>query len=178
MLQTLFKARPQKAKGERLYAAAVAQARQPELYAVLGAPDRIDVRFELYTVHIVLLLTRLKGAGEEAGEVSQAMFDTYLKALDNALRELGVGDLSVARKMRRLGETIYVRTRALTDALAPEAEPGALESIVAQAILGGEDSAARAAALAAYIRDARDALAGQPLAKVLDGDLQWPKIAP
>jgi cytochrome b pre-mRNA-processing protein 3 len=177
MLQGLFKARPQKAKGERLYASAVAQARRPELYAALGAPDRIDARFELYTAHVVLLLTRLKGAGEEPAEVSQALFDTYLGALDHALRELGVGDLSVARKMRRLGATIYTRAQALTDALAPEAEPQALEGVLAEALFGGEDGSARAAALAAYIRDARDALAGQPLAQVLDGDVKWPKIA-
>jgi cytochrome b pre-mRNA-processing protein 3 len=177
MLQTLFKARPQKTKGERLYASAVAQARRPELYAGLGAPDRLDARFELYTAHVVLVLARLKGAGEEAGEVSQAMFDAYLKALDDALRELGVGDLSVARKMRKLGATIYDRTRALGDALAPDAAPGALEGVLAPAVFGEDAGSARAAALAAYIREARDALAGQPLAQVLDGDLKWPKIA-
>ena len=99
---------------------------------MLGVEDRIDARFELYTVHVVLLLERLKGQGEEAGDVGQALFDTYLSALDHALRELGVGDLSVAKKMRRLGETIYARTHALTAALQPQAAPFALEAALAE----------------------------------------------
>ena len=176
MLQRLFRSRPERAMGRRLYAAAVEQARTPELYSLLGVEDRIDARFELYTIHVVLLLERLKGQGEEAGDVGQALFDTYLSALDDALRELGVGDLSVAKKMRRLGETIYARTRALSEALQPEAAPVALEAALAEALFP-EAGDARPERLAAYIRNARDRLAGQPLREVLDGNLQWPRIA-
>lgn len=177
MLHTLFRGRPARARGRKLYAAAVDQARQPELYSVLGIEDRIDNRFELYTAHVALLLLRLKGAGEEATETGQAMFDTYVSALDHALRELGVGDLSVSKKMRRLGEALYGRSKALTEALAPEADPAALEATVADAFFAGEGGDARTALVAAYIRNARDALAGQPLREVLDGKLAWPKIA-
>jgi cytochrome b pre-mRNA-processing protein 3 len=176
MLQRLFRSRPERAMGRRLYAAAVEQARAPELYAVLGVEDRIDARFELYTVHVVLLLDRLRGQGEEADDVGQALFDTYLSALDDALRELGVGDLSVAKKMRRLGETIYARTRALTEALQPQATPFALEAALAKALFPDAGDA-RAERLAAYIRNARDRLTTQPLREVLDGNLQWPRIA-
>jgi cytochrome b pre-mRNA-processing protein 3 len=161
--------------GRRLYAAAVEQARSPELYAVLGVEDRIDARFELYTVHVVLLLERLKGQGEEARDVGQVLFDTYLSALDDALRELGVGDLSVAKKMRRLGETIYARTHALAEALQPEAAPAALEAALAAALFADAGDA-RSERLAAYIRNARDRLADQPLRDVLDGKFQWPRI--
>lgn len=178
MLHTLFRSRPERAMGRKLYAAAVAQARQPELYSVLGAPDRIDARFDLYTVHVVLILLRLKGAGEEAGDVGQALFDTYISALDHTLRELGVGDLSVAKKMRKLGEQLYGRSKALTDALEADAPAGALESVIAEAFFGDNSARdARAAGLCAYIRNARDGLARQPLRQVLDGSPQWPKIA-
>lgn len=178
MLHTLFRARPQRAKGRKLYAEAVAQARQAELYTVLEAPDRIDARFDLYTVHVVLLLLRLKGAGDEANEVGQVLFDTYLAALDHSLRELGVGDLSVAKKMRKLGEQLYGRSKALTDALEADAPADALETVIAEAFFGDDAVRdARAAGLCAYIRNARDGLARQPLRQVLDGSLQWPKIA-
>jgi cytochrome b pre-mRNA-processing protein 3 len=176
MLQRLFRSRAEHGMGRRLYAAAVDQARAPELYAVLGVEDQIDARFELYTVHVVLLLERLKGQGEEAGDVGQALFDSYLSALDHALRELGVGDLSVAKKMRRLAETIYTRTHALTEALQPQAAPFALEAALAAALFP-EAGDARPERLAAYIRNARDRLAAQPLREVLDGKLQWPRIA-
>jgi cytochrome b pre-mRNA-processing protein 3 len=176
MLQRLFRSRPERAMGRRLYAAAVAQARTPELYSVLGVQDRIDARFELYTVHVVLLLERLKGQGEEAGDVGQVLFDTYLSALDDALRELGVGDLSVAKKMRRLGETIYARTHALTEALQPQAAPSALAATLAEALFPDAGDA-RPERLASYIRNARDRLTAQPLRQVLDGKPQWPRIA-
>lgn len=176
MLQSLFRPRPARAMGRKLYAVAVDQARQPELYSGLGVEDRIDARFELYTVHVVLLLLRLKGEGEEAAEVSQALFDTYIHALDDALRELGVGDLSVAKKMRSLGETLYARTKQLTDALEPGADPAALETAVAQAFFGDDVRDARTARLAAYIRSARDDLSIQSLREVLDGNPRWPRI--
>ena len=175
MLQRLFRSRPERAMGRRLYAAAVEQARAPELYAVLGVEDRIDARFELYTVHVVLLLERLKGQGEEAGDVGQALFDTYLSALDDALRELGVGDLSVAKKMRRLGETIYARTHALTAALQPQAAPRARGGARRSAVSGRRRRSFRALG---RLYPQRPRPAGVPAVReVLDGKLQWPRIA-
>lgn len=176
MLHRLFKTRPEKAMGQRLYLAVVAQARQPELYAELGVEDRIDSRFDLYTAHVVLVLRRLRGAGDQAGEVGQALFDAYLSSLDHTLRELGVGDLSVSKKMRRLGETIYAQTKALDAALDPEAEPHALTGFLRETFFGDDGDDLRAERLAAYIRDARDRLTAQPTGEVMEGSLSWPKI--
>src|SRR5687767_13690321 len=107
MLKRLFKPRPSQLAGSALYARVVAQARTPALYADLGAPDTTEGRFELYSLHVYLLLERLKDQGPQAAETAQALFDTYLSALDNALREMGVGDLSVGNRMRKLGEAFY-----------------------------------------------------------------------
>src|SRR5690242_3850485 len=104
VLERLFRPRPARDAGKALYARVVAQARQPAFYERLGAPDTVEGRFELYSLHVLLLIERLRAGGAEAGEVSQCLFDTYLRGLDHALRELGVGDLSVGRKMRKLGE--------------------------------------------------------------------------
>src|SRR5438270_13608448 len=93
LLERLFRPRPAKEAGRALYARAVAQARSPAFYEALGVPDTAEGRFELYSLHVVLLIDRMQGQGEEAAEVSQALFDTYLSDLDHALRELGVGDL-------------------------------------------------------------------------------------
>ena len=73
MLSRLFKPRPAKLQGSRLYASAVAQARRPEFYTGIGVEDRIDARFELYTLHVLLLPQRLGGQGEAAAEVSKAL---------------------------------------------------------------------------------------------------------
>ena len=97
-LRQMFKPRPARLAGEALFEAATRQARHPDFYRVLGAPDSPEGRFELYSLHVVLLLDRLRGpdaraGGEAATDVSQALFDAYVKDLDHALRELGVGDL-------------------------------------------------------------------------------------
>ena len=116
-LNRLFSPRPAVLAGRRLYTAAVAQARTPVFYARMGAADTVEGRFEVYTLHLVLLLRRLKGQGAVASEVSQALFDAYLRGLDDGLRQMGVGDLSVGKKMRKLGEAFYGRAKAYDKAL-------------------------------------------------------------
>src|SRR4051812_39205327 len=100
-LSRLFSPRPAVLAGRRLYASAAAQARSPGLYAILGAPDTVEGRFELYSLHVALMLRRLKEQGPQAAETAQGLFDAYIQALDDALREMGVGDLAVGKKMRR-----------------------------------------------------------------------------
>lgn len=162
----LFKPRPARLAGAALYAAAASQARAPGLYTDLRVPDTREGRFELYTLHVVLLVGRLKGQGDLAAETSQALFDAYIRGLDDAFRELGVGDLSVGKKMKKLGEAFYGRLRAYEQA-AGQAE---LEALIARTI-GAE---ADAAGLARYVAAARDHLAAQPLEDVLAGSVSWP----
>ncbi len=168
--------RPAEAAGARLYAAAAAQARQPGFY-LSGVPDTPTGRFELYTLHVDLILYRLKGRGEEAAEVGQALFDTYVANLDLALRELGVGDLSVGKKMRKLGEAFYGRTKAYDAALAqlPDIEP--LRELIGRTVLA--DAAPEPAGpIAAYVARASEGLAALSLEDVIAGRLTWPEKAP
>jgi cytochrome b pre-mRNA-processing protein 3 len=172
VLERLFRPRPAQAAGRSLYAHVVAQARQPAFYEQLGVPDTVEGRFELYSLHVLLLLERLRGQGAEAAEVSQALFDTYLTALDHALRELGVGDLSVGRKMRKLGEAFYGRGKSYDAAVAALPDAGPLESFLARTVYA-EGEATFATRLAAYLTAQRAALASQPLAGLVLGDVAW-----
>src|SRR5687767_12733479 len=137
MLKRLFKPRPAQAAGRALYARTVTQSRTPALYAELGAPDTVEGRFELYSLHVYLLLERLKGQGNQASETAQALFDTYLSALDHALREMGVGDLSVGKKMRKLGEAIYGRVSSLEDALSALPDTADLQAMLERTVYEG-----------------------------------------
>lgn len=175
MLTGLFRPRPARIAAERLYGAAVDQARRPEFYTTLGVADEIDARFELYSLHVVLLLERLKGQGEQATETAQALFDVFVKALDGALREMGVGDLTVPKKMRKLGESFYGRAKVYDEAFASE-DPGAMTAALARNVFGDESALERAEALAVYVRSARAALAVQPLGAICDGQAAWPEV--
>ena len=172
MLKRLFRPRVSEPVGDRLYAAAVTQARRPVFYTDLGAPDQIDARFELYTIHVLLLVLRLRDEGEEGAEDAQRLFDTYVSALDNALRELGVGDLSVAKKMRRLGEALYGRMAAYEAALKAE-DTQALTEALARNVYGEEAVPSRADRLSAYVLSARSALAAQSY-PVVTASPEWP----
>jgi cytochrome b pre-mRNA-processing protein 3 len=164
MLQNLFRSRRGRI-GDSLYEQAVRQARQPAFYTRLGVADRIDARFELYTLHVLLLTMRLRDEGERGAEIGQQLFDVYVSALDNALRELGVGDISVGKKMRRLGEALYGRMSAWETPLR-DGDSDTLRASLARNVFEDAD-APGAPVLAAYALDCRKRLANQPLAAVL-----------
>jgi len=172
LLDRLFRPKPAVTMGRALYAQVVEQARNPALYEALACPDTVEGRFELYTLHVMLVLERLRAGGERAGELSQALFDTYLKGLDDGLREMGVGDLAVGRKMRRLGEAFYGRGKSYDAALAELPETQALTGLIARTVYEGAD-AARAPELTAYVLRQRGALAAEPIERLLAGEIEW-----
>lgn len=174
MLKRLFPPHPTRDVGRVLYAAVVDQSRSPALYRGLGAPDTVEGRFEIYSLHVVLLLDRLKGEGGAAKAVSQALFDTYVKALDHALREMGVGDLSVGRKMRKLGEAFYGRAKSYQAAFAALPDETPLRDLLTRTVYAeAEAGGGQAPALCGYVTAQREHLAGQPLGDLLQGKVDW-----
>ena len=172
-LERLIRPSAARTVGETLYASTVAQARSPALYQRLGAPDTPNGRFEVYTLHVLLVLERLRAMGPQAAPASQAYFDAYLSGLDNGLRELAVGDLSVGKTMRKLGEAFYGRGKALDGTIAalPDREP--LDALLSRTVFGGVEGA-NAAPLGDYLLAARQGLADAPL---LAGEIAWPTLA-
>ena len=174
MIKNLFKPRPAERVGLDLYALAVAQARRPAFYTALGVADRIDARFELYTLHVLLLVLRLRDEDTERGrETAQLLFDTYVSALDHALREEGVGDISVGKKMRKLGEALYGRMTAYEPPLRA-GDRDTLADALARNVYG-EAGGPHAAVLADYALASRASLAMQPLRAVLSAPA-WTEI--
>ena len=172
----MFKAGPARTAGAALYAAAIRQARQPDFYAALGAPDTVEGRFELYSLHVVLLTHRLKGEGVLASEISQALFDAYVGALDNGLREMGVGDLTVPKTMRKLGGAFYGRATAY-DAILANRDRAELVALLERTVFDGASGAA-CDKLADYVLASAACLADQSLEAVLDAQLVWPPVCP
>jgi cytochrome b pre-mRNA-processing protein 3 len=174
MLRALFKRRPAVEAGRALFRAVSDQSRRPIFYTDLGVADTVEGRFELMVLHLVLVLHRIKGEGTEAAETGQATFDAFLKNLDEGLRDMGVGDLSVGKKMRRLGEAVYGRIKGYDRALA--AGTVELQGMIGRTLLEGRPDPAHAADLARYALAAAAALARQPLSDVLGARLEWPEV--
>ena len=172
MLKRLFKTRPAVLAGQALYERVVAQSRSPGLYADLGAPDTTEGRFEIYSLHVYLLLERMKGQGPQAAETAQALLDTYLSALDNTLREMGLGDVGVGRQVRKLGEAFYGRVRSYEVGMAALPDTSELQAMLIRTAYAGADSTS-APRLAEYIVRQRAALATQPLETLFAGSVMW-----
>lgn len=174
-LDRFFRPRTTLANGQKLYAGVVAQARTPTLYESYGVLDSVEGRFELYTVHVFLLLDRLRGQGNRASETSQALFDTYLGALDDALREMGVGDLSVGKKMRKLGEAFYGRVKSYESAFAALPQRDHLHALLGRTVFA-EGGAEHAPQFGEYVLRQRAHLAEQKLDRLLDGQVEWAAV--
>jgi len=176
LFKRLFGPSPAQVGGDALYAAAARQARRPGLYSVLGAPDTTEGRFEVYSLHVALLLLRMKGQGGAVAETAQAVFDAYVKSLDEALREMGVGDIVMGKRMRKLGEAVYGRMRSLETALAALPEHGPLEALLDRTVFAkaAEKAGQGSAGLADYVVRAAEALGRQPLESLLQDGAAWP----
>jgi cytochrome b pre-mRNA-processing protein 3 len=147
--------------GFALYGAAVAAAREPWLYAALGVPDTLDGRFDLVALHAFLLIDRLRGLPEPGPALAQAVFDAMFSDMDMNLRELGVGDLAVGKRVRAMWEAFHGRANAYAAALqAPD--NSRLEAALARNVWRVEPPPDGApAALARLARAQAEHLAGQ-----------------
>ena len=101
----------------QLYALIVAQARQPVFYNVLGVPDTVNGRYDVIVLHAYFVMKRLKELGPEAGSTSQALFDYMFLDMDKNLREMGIGDLSVGKKIKAMATAFYGRIKAYDEGL-------------------------------------------------------------
>ena len=100
-----------------LYFKIVKQARLPVFYENLGIPDTASGRFDLIALHAFIVMKRLKYIGTDGGKLSQALFDHMFADLDRNLREMGVGDLAVGKKIKKLAAAYYGRVKAYDAAL-------------------------------------------------------------
>lgn len=156
---------------ERLYGAIVAQARLPIFYTTLAVPDTVEGRFDLIVLHVHLLFRRLSRTDETTRAIGQELFDLFFDDMDASLRELGVGDLAVPRKMRAFGEAFYGRAGAYDDALAA-ADDTALAAALHRNVYGGKaGTEAAARRLAGYARRIEAALAAESTTNICHGRL-------
>ncbi len=171
MILGLFRRKKSEPTIDRLYGTIVAQARQPAFFIDCGVSDTLWGRFEMVVLHAFLVLHRLKGESEERRELGQALFDRLFLDFDRGLREVGVSDTKVPRKIREMGEAFYGRVQAYDEALAAD-DPALLEQALARNVLSRPEADARK--LADYVRRTTAAFAVLPYESFLAGDIAFP----
>ena len=158
MILHLFRRTPRSTNIASLYGTIVAQARTPIFYQVYGVPDTVNGRFEMIALHAVLFLRRLEGEADHLRRLGQAVFDVFCRDMDASMREMGVGDLTVPKKMRRIGSAFYDRQAEYRGALAAP-DDGPLAAALARNVLDGPPQSSQAERFARYVRAAARALA-------------------
>lgn len=174
MIWPLIRRHPRPDTISTLYGTIVAQARMPSFYRDYGVADTINGRFDLIVLHLTLFLRRLANEPPTYKRLGQAVFDLFCRDMDDTLREMGVGDLTVPRKMRRIGAAFYEGSQAYEAALA-SSDPAALVDTVAanveSASVPGRVAAAR---LAAYMTEAVRQFQQQECGSFERGELRFP----
>ncbi len=161
-----------------LYGTIVAQARSPSFYRAYGVPDTVNGRLEMILLHTFLFFRRVRGEAQAIRQVGQEAFDLFCDDMDGNLREMGVGDLTVPRHMRRIGEAFYGRAAAYEAALAAGDEPALAESLMRNVFSGVPEHATGARRLAAYMMETARRLAGQDSAGFAQGRISFPDPEP
>ena len=176
MILNLFRRTPREDTIAVLYGAIVAQARDPAFYRNYRVPDTSNGRLEMIVLHTVLVLLRLETEGGAVRPLGQALFDYFCGDVDANLREMGVGDMAVPRKMKAVGEAFYGRKRAYEAALAV---PGLaeLKAALIRNVYPEAGETAEAERLATYMREAVGKLAAIDGAALLRGQLAFPDPA-
>jgi cytochrome b pre-mRNA-processing protein 3 len=161
---------PSRGTIEAIYGMIVTQAREPMFYRDLGVPDTVNGRFDLLVLHLWMVLRRLKQTPGGVG-LSQTLFDRFCEDMDANLREMGVGDLTVPKRMQAFGEAFYGRVAAYDLALSGGEEP--LAQALCKNILNGE-AIEQARQLAAYAETVIAALDGLDEAALRGASWKFP----
>lgn len=151
MLNLFSRSKERRIAAGAIYQALVTRSREPVFFERFAVPDTLDGRFDLLTLHAWLVLARLK----DDARLSQVLVDTIFVGFDEALRELGAGDMGMGRRMKKFADAFYGRLKAYDAAT----DAAALETALVRNLYRGEAPPC-AKAMAAYVEHSRQRLAG------------------
>ncbi|MCG8506103.1 MAG: ubiquinol-cytochrome C chaperone [Sphingomonadales bacterium] len=155
----------------RLYRVVVRQARLPVFYRDLAVPDTLDGRFDLIVLHLYLIANRLKGAGETAGELQQRLMEIFFADMDQSLREIGIGDLSVGKRVGEMADAAYGRIAVYDQAV--EGGEQAVALALSRNVYRDDGLAEGATRLARYVLQQHAHLKCVGIDTILTGDVTF-----
>ncbi|MEQ9245628.1 MAG: ubiquinol-cytochrome C chaperone family protein [Nitratireductor sp.] len=157
-----------------LYERIVAASRQPVFYARWEVPDTPLGRFEMIALNMILFLRRVRD--EESAvvrEVAQEVTDVFFADVEHAIRELGIGDLGVPKRIKKLARMFYGRAAAYGEAIdAGDVE--ALAAALRRNIRPDAEGWTGAEPIARYALAAAASLESQQTERLIAADIAFP----
>jgi len=172
---TFFKKRAQRRQlANKLYTSLVQQARLPYFYTQKGVPDSFNGRFEMVLLHSYLVWARLLKEGQQGEILSQSLFDVMFTEMNQAVRNIGVGDLGVPHHIKRMMKAYKGRSLAYLKAIMAQ-DDAALADSLRRNLYGTvtDVSAAQIEFFAAYIKQAHIVLEAQPSDAIMAGVIDF-----
>lgn len=157
-----------------VYTAIVAQSRQPVFYAQWGVADTVTGRFDMISLHMALLFRRLRTA-DEAKDFSQAVFDLFFKDMDRSLREMGVTDMGIPKKIQKMGNLFFGLLAAINEAMDRN-DRDALAAVFSRNIFDGAEIE-HSLTLADYAMAQDKALAALSVETITSGTVTFGTLA-
>ncbi len=170
-----------------LYRSIVAEARRPVFYLDYAVPDTVTARFDMIVLIMALVLRRLRAEPQppagtrvvrgsratDPRELGRQLLDLFFTEMDRSLREMGIGDVAVPKRMKKLASAWNGRVAAY-DAALDAGDEDALAAALARNVYAGLDDRSAAPALAAHLPAIEACLSALPIAEVLSGRIDWP----
>lgn len=186
MLSRLFKSSQTNSLPRQLYGSVVAQSRKSEFFTGFGFNDDVTGRFDVLCLHLYLFSRRLtREKTKIAQSLNQEVFDCFVEETDRALRELGVGDTSVPKRKKKLVRGFYALLELLEEplntnnmqdlqtALHSRFTDNAVNKNIADAANNDTQNKINIKLLAPYIMTLVEQLDQIPMAKIMEGKIDW-----
>ena len=162
-----------------LYIAAVAQARRPTFYTECGVADDLDGRFDLIVLHVVLTVRALSPTGETGKRLADYMFRIMMDDMDLNLREMGVSDLRVGKRVKSMARAFYGRAAAYEKAIKVDRDNDSggeeLKAVLRRNVYGADNpGVTKIARLLNYVLRAETILTELPDDELLSGRVVFP----
>ena len=159
---------------EKQYATLTKAARHPYLYEALDVPDTAMGRFEMLSAMLILYFRRTRASATSGQEIAQEIVDAFFEDVDHSIRELGVGDVGVPKRMKKFAGMFYGRLESYAAALEKQDAAELAAALKRNFHPKSEDAALTMAGLASYLLRAENHLAAQGEDVVETGTLKLP----
>ena len=173
ILKKFFSFSREQKTAHKLYKTIVEQARQPAFYESCGVPDTFDGRFDMISLHMILVMRRMKRDIEQTRKLSQALFDYMFDDIDLNLRELGFGDMGVSVRVKKSVEALYGRLKSYDQGLNLDDDAQLSEALKRNLYRDNEVTDAHLRAITAYTRGQSLLLDDLDINNLLAGELEF-----
>lgn len=174
MFGKLFKRRDEDVAAASLYTLCLKQSRLPVFYGAGKVPDSYDGRIDLLTLHMTTIMAAARKFDAKGTQLNQALYDIMVQDFNIAMREEGLADTGISRRIKPMISMFLERTRDYTGALLGEADMA--EALRARLLEDGE--AAFVSDLAGYAKDAYADIAALDFDALKAGQFSFPDFKP